>query len=72
MHKSPLTYAFALCMDPREQLANPSKCNEDFRTILTFCAQAQKVKEWECDCDELASEFSCYLDTVPISGIDIF
>lgn len=44
MHKSPLTYAFVqhiCCMDPQEQFANPSKCNEDFRRILTFCVQAQ-------------------------------
>lgn len=73
MHKSPLTYAFVqhiCCMDPREQFANPSKCNEDFRTILTFCVQAQKVKE--CDCDELAGEFASYLDTIPVIGIDAF
>ena len=67
MHKSPLTYVFVqhiCCMDPQEQFANPFKCNEDFRIILTFCVQAQKVKE--CDCDELAS------DTVPIIRIDTF
>ena len=51
-NKSPLTYAFVQhisCIDPREQVANPSKCNEDFRIILTCCVQAQKVKE--CDCE---------------------
>ena len=73
MHKSPVTFNFVHLLnflDPRLQVSSPCQCTEKLKKVLAFLVQLQKVNER--DCDDIISEFSGYLDTIPVVGSDKF